>query len=150
VAVTEPSAAEEAAGTPAETCSPGLACLLIEREEAERLAAMLKAIADPTRLQIFRLIERAPAGEACVCELADCLGFRQPTVSHHLKIMTDAGLLNRERRGTWSWYSVDYDGLNRVRAILDPAFGRPAAAGARSSAAFGLAPTTVCTTSPPR
>ncbi|WP_324618052.1 ArsR/SmtB family transcription factor [Streptomyces dysideae] len=48
------------------------------------------------------------------------LGFRQPTVSHHLKVMTEAGLLNRERRGTWSWYSVNYDGLNRVRAILDP------------------------------
>ncbi len=79
---------------------------------------MLKAIADPTRLQIFRIIERAPAGEACVCDLADCLGFRQPTVSHHLKVMTEAGLLNRERRGTWAWYSVNYDGLNRVRAIL--------------------------------
>ncbi|WP_078868560.1 ArsR/SmtB family transcription factor [Streptomyces sp. NRRL B-1347] len=112
-----PSGADEAQG---ETCTPGLACLLIERDEAERLAAMLKAIADPTRLQIFRIIERAPSGEACVCDLADCLGFRQPTVSHHLKIMTEAGLLNRERRGTWAWYSLDHDGVNRVRAILDP------------------------------
>lgn len=59
-------------------------------------------------------------GEACVCDLADCLGFRQPTVSHHLKLMTEAGLLNRERRGTWAWYSVNYDGLNKVRAILNP------------------------------
>lgn len=81
---------------------------------------MLKSIADPTRLQLFRIIERAPAGEACVCDLADCLDLRQPTISHHLKIMTEAGLLNRERRGTWSWYSVNYEGLNRVRAILDP------------------------------
>ncbi|QNE77555.1 metalloregulator ArsR/SmtB family transcription factor [Streptomyces finlayi] len=104
----------------AETCSPGLACLLIDREEAERLAGILKAIADPTRLQIFRLIERAPTGEACVCDLADCLGFRQPAVSHHLKLMTEAGLLNRERRGTWSWYSVDHTGLRRLRNILDP------------------------------
>ncbi|QEU83469.1 transcriptional regulator [Streptomyces viridosporus T7A] len=72
-------------------------------------------------------IEHAPAGEACVCDLADCLGFRQPTVSHHLKIMTEAGLLNRERRGTWSWYSVNYDDLNRVRVILDPAVGALAA-----------------------
>ncbi|MEU0722840.1 metalloregulator ArsR/SmtB family transcription factor [Streptomyces sp. NPDC006140] len=123
MAISELGAAEEAGETTAETCSPGLACLLIEREEAERLALMLKAIADPTRLQIFRIIERAPAGEACVCDLADCLGFRQPTVSHHLKIMTEAGLLNRERRGTWSWYSVNYDGLNKVRAILDPTVG---------------------------
>nr|WP_246459152.1 metalloregulator ArsR/SmtB family transcription factor [Streptomyces himalayensis] len=104
----------------AETCTPGLACLLIDREEAQRLAAMLKAIADPTRLQIFRIIERAPAGEACVCDLVACLGFRQPTVSHHLKTMTEAGLLNRERRGTWAWYSVNQEGLNKVRAILDP------------------------------
>lgn len=123
MAITELGAAEEADEATAESCSPGLACLLIERDEAERLALMLKAIADPTRLQIFRIIERAPAGEACVCDLADCLGFRQPTVSHHLKIMTEAGLLNRERRGTWSWYSVNYDGLNKVRAILQPSVG---------------------------
>ncbi|MFC7841662.1 ArsR/SmtB family transcription factor [Streptomyces sp. NPDC057382] len=123
MAITELGTAEEVDEAAAESCSPGLACLLIERDEAERLALMLKAIADPTRLQIFRIIERAPAGEACVCDLADCLGFRQPTVSHHLKIMTEAGLLNRERRGTWSWYSVNYDGLNKVRAILQPSVG---------------------------
>ncbi|MGA5452703.1 ArsR/SmtB family transcription factor [Streptomyces umbrinus] len=128
MAITELGAAEVADEPNAETCSPGLACLLIDRDEAERLALMLKAIADPTRLQIFRIIERAPAGEACVCDLADCLGFRQPTVSHHLKIMTEAGLLNRERRGTWAWYSVNYDGLNRVRAILDPSVGALATA----------------------
>ncbi|MCX5527315.1 metalloregulator ArsR/SmtB family transcription factor [Streptomyces bobili] len=123
MAITELGAAEEADEAATESCTPGLACLLIERDEAERLALMLKAIADPTRLQIFRIIERAPAGEACVCDLADCLGFRQPTVSHHLKIMTEAGLLSRERRGTWSWYSVNYDGLNKVRAILQPSVG---------------------------
>lgn len=123
MAIAEFGAVAEAGGVAAETCTPGLACLLVEREEAERLALLLKAVADPTRLQIFRLIERAPAGEACVCDLADCLGFRQPTVSHHLKIMTEVGLLNRERRGTWSWYSVNYDGLNKVRAILEPTVG---------------------------
>lgn len=120
MAITELGATAGADEAQDETCTPGLACLLIERDEAERLAVMLKAIADPTRLQIFRIIERAPAGEACVCDLADCLGFRQPTVSHHLKLMTEAGLLNRERRGTWAWYSVNYDGLNKVRAILNP------------------------------
>ncbi|CAM5594118.1 ArsR family transcriptional regulator [Streptomyces hirsutus] len=67
--------------------SPVLPCLLIELDEAEPLALILKAI-------------------------ADCLGFRQPTVSHHLKMVTEADLLNRERRSTWSWYSVNYDGLN--------------------------------------
>ncbi|OEJ22213.1 transcriptional regulator [Streptomyces agglomeratus] len=104
----------------AQSCTSGLACLLIEREEAQRLADMLKAIADPTRLQLLRIIERAPGGEACVCDLTECLGLRQPTVSHHLKIMTEAGLLDRERRGTWAWFSVNHDGLRRVREILDP------------------------------
>lgn len=85
------------------------------------MAGTLKAIADPTRLQILRLIERAPNGEVCVCDLTDCLGLRQPTVSHHLKIMTEAGLLNRERRSTWSWFSVNLEGLQRVREILEPA-----------------------------
>lgn len=108
--------------------TPDLSCLLIDREEAERLAAMLKAIADPTRLRIFRLVERAPQGEVCVCDLTECLGLRQPTVSHHLKVMTDAGLLDRERRGTWAWYSVNHDGLRRVRDILEPAAESKAAA----------------------
>ncbi|MFE9923321.1 ArsR/SmtB family transcription factor [Streptomyces sp. NPDC005774] len=103
-----------------EACTTGLGCLLIDRGEAERLAAVLKAIADPTRLQLLRLIERAPRGEACVCDLTDCLGLRQPTVSHHLKVMTESGLLNRERRGTWVWYSVDPAGLRRVREVLEP------------------------------
>ncbi|MEU9279682.1 metalloregulator ArsR/SmtB family transcription factor [Streptomyces sp. NPDC048341] len=120
MAITELHASEVGDEAKADTCTPGLSCLLIERDEAERLTAMLKSIADPTRLQIFRIIERAPAGEACVCDLAECLGLRQPTISHHLKVMTEAGLLNRERRGTWAWYSVNHDGLNRVRAILDP------------------------------
>nr|WP_258404876.1 MULTISPECIES: metalloregulator ArsR/SmtB family transcription factor [unclassified Streptomyces] len=84
------------------------------------MAAILKAIADPTRLQILKLIQRAPEGEACVCDLTGCLGLRQPTVSHHLKIMTDAGLLNRERRGTWAWFSINHQGLSKVRLILEP------------------------------
>ncbi|MEU2599515.1 metalloregulator ArsR/SmtB family transcription factor [Streptomyces hirsutus] len=103
-----------------EASAAGLARLLIDRGEAERLAAVLKAIADPTRLQLLRLIERAPRGEACVCDLTDCLGLRQPTVSHHLKVMTESGLLNHERRGTWVWYSVDPAGLRRVREVLEP------------------------------
>ncbi|WP_329553658.1 ArsR/SmtB family transcription factor [Streptomyces sp. NBC_00696] len=104
-----------------DVCTPHLACHLIDREEAERLAGMLKAIADPTRLQILRLIEGSPTGEACVCDLAECLPFRQPTISHHLKVMSEAGLLSRERRGTWAWYSVNHEGLRRVREILRPA-----------------------------
>lgn len=122
MAVTElDTAAPETDGPAPEGCTPRLACLLIDRDEAARMAGTLKAIADPTRLQILRLIERAPNGEVCVCDLTDCLGLRQPTVSHHLKIMTEAGLLNRERRSTWSWFSVNLEGLRRVREILEPA-----------------------------
>ncbi|MGC9542488.1 ArsR/SmtB family transcription factor [Streptomyces sp. UG1] len=120
----------EAVAEEAETCTPSLACHLIDRDEAGRLAAMLKAIADPTRLQLFRLIERAPKGEACVCDLTECLGLRQPTVSHHLKVMTEAGLLDRERRGTWVWYSVNLEGLRRIREILEPVPVREPAAAA--------------------
>nr|WP_254711864.1 metalloregulator ArsR/SmtB family transcription factor [Streptomyces sp. TRM64462] len=104
-----------------ETCGVELVGFLTERDEAERLAAMLKAIADPTRLQLYRMIEQAPGGEACVCDLTAALGFRQPTVSHHLKVMCDAGLLDRERRGTWVWYSANPEGLRRIREILKPA-----------------------------
>lgn len=93
----------------------------MERSEAEQLSAILRAIAEPTRLQLFRLLEQAPDGEACVCDLADSLELRQSTVSHHLKIMTEAGLLDRERRGTWAWFSVNHEGLRRIRSILDPA-----------------------------
>ncbi|MFF6786981.1 metalloregulator ArsR/SmtB family transcription factor [Streptomyces sp. NPDC012510] len=103
------------------SCGPGLNCQPLDRTEAEQLSAILKSIADPTRLQLFRLLEQAPDGEACVCDLADSLGLRQSTVSHHLKIMTEAGLLDRERRGTWAWFSVNHDGLQRIRSILDPA-----------------------------
>ncbi|MFF8843422.1 ArsR/SmtB family transcription factor [Streptomyces sp. NPDC015127] len=120
MAITAYEATETVPEEEAGTCGSHLSCLLIDREEAERMAATLKAIADPTRLQILRLIERAPAGEACVCDLTDCLGLRQPTVSHHLKIMTDAGLLSRERRGTWAWFSVNHEGLRRIRDILEP------------------------------
>lgn len=124
MAITAIGASGTAVGeTEAEACGSHLSCLLIDREEAQRLADVLKAIADPTRLQILRLIERAPAGEVCVCDLTDCLGLRQPTVSHHLKIMTEAGLLDRERRGTWAWFSVNHDGLRRVREILEPSSG---------------------------
>ncbi|MEW2630285.1 metalloregulator ArsR/SmtB family transcription factor [Streptomyces sp. NPDC048389] len=121
MAITAYEATDTAGSDDASACGSHLACLLIDRDEAERMAATLKAIADPTRLQILRLIERSPAGEACVCDLTDCLGLRQPTVSHHLKIMTDAGLLARERRGTWAWFSVNHEGLRRIRDILEPA-----------------------------
>ncbi|GGV28788.1 transcriptional regulator [Streptomyces longisporoflavus] len=110
----EPAGERERAGrVPAVLGEP-----LMERDHAERVARVLKAIADPTRLQLLHLIQTAPCGEACVGELTERLGLRQPTVSHHLKTMNEAGLLARERRGTWVWYSADPEGLRVVREIL--------------------------------
>lgn len=78
----------------------------LSRPEAERLAVLLKAVADPTRLQLLSLIRASEAGEACVCDLTAPVGLSQPTVSHHLKVLVSAGLLRREPRGTWTWYSL--------------------------------------------
>jgi ArsR family transcriptional regulator, arsenate/arsenite/antimonite-responsive transcriptional repressor len=76
------------------------------RPEAERLAKLLKALSDPARLQLLSLIHAAAEGEACVCDLTEPLGLSQPTVSHHLKILVEAGMLVRDRRGTWAYYRL--------------------------------------------
>lgn len=98
-------------------CPTGLASPL-DRDTAARLARLLKAVADPTRLQLLALIKASPRGEACVCDLTGPLGLSQPTVSHHLKVLTEAGLLVRESRGTWAWYSVEQDRLDDLAGLL--------------------------------
>ncbi|MEV4947718.1 metalloregulator ArsR/SmtB family transcription factor [Streptomyces sp. NPDC053755] len=98
-------------------CSPGL---LIDRDEVEVLTARLKAMADQTRLQIVHLIDQSPAGELCVCDLTESLDLAQPTVSRHLKILTTAGLLRREQRGTWAWFSIRWDALGELRQRAFP------------------------------
>jgi ArsR family transcriptional regulator len=86
--------------------------------EARRLAAALKTIADPARLQLLSLIQAQSEGEACVCHLTEPLGLSQPTVSHHLKILRDAGLVERERRGSWAYYRVIPEPLTALRELL--------------------------------
>lgn len=86
---------------------------------AEAKAARFKALADPTRVQLLHLVAGAGRDEACVCDLTDTVSLSQPTVSHHLRILVDAGLLTRERRGTWAWYRVSDDGLRAARADLE-------------------------------
>lgn len=88
------------------------------RGEAEDLARLLKAIADPARLQVVSLLRSAEAGEACVCDLTAPLGLSQSTVSHHLRILADAGLVRRERRGTWSYYSLVPEGMAQITDLL--------------------------------
>lgn len=98
-------------------CTP-LSAAPLDRARAEQLATLLKAVADPTRLQLMSLVAAACGGEACVCDLTAPLGLTQPTVSHHLKILVDAGLLTRERRGTWAYYSLVQGRFDEIRSLL--------------------------------
>jgi ArsR family transcriptional regulator, arsenate/arsenite/antimonite-responsive transcriptional repressor len=99
-------------------CVPLSVSPALKREAAERLARLLKAVAEPTRLQVISLIRNAPGGEACVCDLTGPLGLRQPTVSYHLKVLAEAGLVTVERRGTWMWYSLVPGALDSVSSVL--------------------------------
>ena len=103
------------------TVAPSCPPLLQEplaADDAERLAAALKAIADPARLRLLSLIQAQPDHEACVCHLTEPLGLSQPTVSHHLKVLLDAGLVERERRGSWAYYRVVPEPLAALRDVL--------------------------------
>jgi ArsR family transcriptional regulator len=84
--------------------APALQERPLDQDEAERLARVLRALADPARLRLLSLIARAPEGGICVCDITEPLGLSQPTVSHHLKVLYEAGLIDRERRGTWVYY----------------------------------------------
>jgi ArsR family transcriptional regulator len=86
--------------------------------EAEGTAAVFKALADPARVKIVNLLARSPE-PACVCELTPVLRLAQPTVSHHLRKLVEAGLLQREQRGTWAYYSLDRDAVARAAGILE-------------------------------
>ena len=89
----------------------------VERERAERMAHIAKALADPVRLQLVDVL-RKHAGKVCVCELVPLFDLSQPTVSHHLKVLRDAGLVASERRGLWAYYYVLPDALEELSAWL--------------------------------
>ena len=98
-------------------CSPLLSAPLGE-EDAETLAAALQALADPARLRLLSLIASCPDSEACGCDLTTPVGLSQPTVSHHLKVLLEAGLLDRERRGKWVYFRVRPEPLASLRSAL--------------------------------
>jgi ArsR family transcriptional regulator, arsenate/arsenite/antimonite-responsive transcriptional repressor len=87
-------------------------------EAATTLATRLKAIADPARLRLLSLVAAHEGGEACVCDLVEPLGLSQPTVSHHLKVLVEAGLLTREKRGVWAYFTLVPDALDSLAAVL--------------------------------
>jgi ArsR family transcriptional regulator, arsenate/arsenite/antimonite-responsive transcriptional repressor len=100
-------------------CCPPIASPLSERDAGD-LARLLKALADPARLRLLSLIAAQPDGEACNCELIEPLGLSQPTVSHHLRVLHESGLLTRERRGQWVYYRLVPERLAALRTALDP------------------------------
>ncbi len=108
-------------------CSPIVGDVL-SAADAETLASTLKAVADPARLRLLSLIAAHQGGEACVCDLTEPVGLTQPTVSHHLKVLVDAGLLTRDKRGIWAYYAVIPAALDALAAVLTT---RPAGSATR-------------------
>ena len=98
-------------------CSP-LRRDVLDTSEAALLADAFKALGDPVRLQLLNLIATAAGGEACACDLVEPVGRSQPTVSHHLRILREAGLVSSERRGTWVWYRAEPSQLEALRRAL--------------------------------
>lgn len=103
-------------GTVMECCAP-LGREELSAVDSEKIAAMFKALSDPVRLRLFSRIAAQPGGEACVCEIQD-VGVSQPTVSHHLRKLREAGLLTSERRASWVYYQVAPAALAALAALL--------------------------------
>jgi ArsR family transcriptional regulator, arsenate/arsenite/antimonite-responsive transcriptional repressor len=101
-----------------ECCASVLAAPL-ESSEAAELARGFSALADPVRLRVLSILAASPEGEVCVCDLVEPLARTQPTVSHHLKILSEAGLVRSDRRGKWVWYSLDRARLAELKAAID-------------------------------
>ncbi len=111
--------------TPVQTaacCSP-LMSEPLDAVRATAIAPLLKALADPVRLRLLSLVASHADGEACVCDLNDAFELSQPTISHHLKVLHDAGLLTRSKRGVWVYYRVDRDALGALNALLGDVAG---------------------------
>jgi ArsR family transcriptional regulator len=103
---------------PVIACCRPLAGPALSTEEAEATAQLFRVLGDPARVKIVNLLATSDE-PVCVCELIEPLGLSQPTVSHHLKKLTDAGLLHREQRGVWAYYSIDPDAVARLSALAD-------------------------------
>jgi ArsR family transcriptional regulator, arsenate/arsenite/antimonite-responsive transcriptional repressor len=106
-----------------EVCCPSVLASGLDDEEAAELARAFAALGDPVRLRLLNLIASAEAGEVCVCELVGPVARSQPTVSHHLRILAEAGLVTSEKRGKWSWFSLVPKQLDALRMSLAPATG---------------------------
>jgi len=103
-----------------EKCCLSVLASPLDASQAAELADGFAALADPVRLRVLSLLADSPGGEVCVCEFVEPLGKSQPTISHHLKILSDAGLVHGDRRGKWVWYSLDRARLADLRSALQP------------------------------
>ena len=101
-----------------EACCPTNAEPAIARESANKISGMLKALADPNRLQILAIISSSENHEVCVCDLTEPLNLTQPTVSHHLAKMVSAGILEKQKRGTWSWYRLNISAWQELASFF--------------------------------
>ena len=111
---------ESATTTLGSCCSP-VTGQVLDQAGAERLAGALKAVADPARLRLISIVAAAAGGEVCVCDLTGPVGLSQPTVSHHLKVLVDAGILHREQRSKWAYYRLVPGALDTLgRLLTDP------------------------------
>ena len=102
-------------------CCPPLSAEPLTQAQAQQVAPLLKALADPARLRLMSLIASHPGGEACVCDLTGAFDLSQPTISHHLKVLHEAGLLDRDKRGVWVYYRARTEALASLGALIgDP------------------------------
>ena len=108
-------------------CCPPVLHAELSKAQVEDLAAIFKALGDPARLRLLNFIAAQPEGEACVCFLTEPVGLSQPTVSHHLKVLFDAGVLEREKRGPWVYYRLVPERLEAIRDVLVTRAPRPRA-----------------------
>jgi ArsR family transcriptional regulator len=99
-------------------CSTPLARSPLGAADADALSRSLKALADPARLKLVSIVAASADREACVCDLTEPLDLSQPTVSHHLKVLVDAGILERDKRGTWAYYRVVDGALDGIAASI--------------------------------
>src|SRR6478609_768971 len=102
----------------AEGCCPGLLTAPLDADQAVELAKVFKALGDPIRLRLLSMIASRAGGEVCVCDLTPAFDLSQPTISHHLKLLKQAGLIDSERRGTWGDYRLLPETTDQLAAIL--------------------------------
>lgn len=106
-------------------CCPGLLTAPLDEGQAVELAKVFKALGDPVRLRLLSLIASRAGGEVCVCDLTPAFDLSQPTISHHLKLLRQAGLIDCERRGTWVYYWLIPEMTDRLASILTRPAGEP-------------------------